>query len=174
MWDPYTLKNIQKIKSVSAYRICSGSWSASYEELLDLLKIPSLASCRWYLRLLTLHKFHCGHSYFPPDILSVQPVISTRSSASSAYKIPFAHMTQFKHSFPPRTLHLWNNLPHDLLDSDPILFKCILKHYVIAIWCTLTLALICYLCIHAHAELIKKNRKGNINNTLPYRIKTHV
>ena len=78
-----------------------------------------IASHMEYLRVLALNKFHCGHSYLPPDILSVQPVTFTRSSASSAYKIPFAHMTQFQLSFLPRTLHLWNNLPHDILDSDP-------------------------------------------------------
>ena len=108
VWDPYTLKNIQRRESVQKYMLC-----ISY--FLNSL----IASHREYLRVLALNKFYCGHSYLPPDILSVQPVTFTRSSASSAYKIPFAHMTQFQLSFLPRIHRLWNNLPHDILDSDP-------------------------------------------------------
>ena len=54
-------KNVQKY----ALRITSGRWSASYEELLDLFKIPTLASRREYLRVSTLHHFHTHHSYIP-------------------------------------------------------------------------------------------------------------
>ena len=97
VWDPYTLKNKHKIESLQKYAlcICSGRWSASYEELLDLFKLPTLASRREYLRVMTLHKFHSGHSYLPPDILNLQPTTSTHSSTSNSYRILFARTAQF-------------------------------------------------------------------------------
>ena len=133
MWDPYTLKNKHKIESLQKYalRICSGRWSASYEELLDLFELPTLASRREYLRVITLHKFHSGHSYLPPDILNLQPATSTRSSTSNSYRIPFARTAQFQHSFWPRTLQVWNHLPYDIIDNDNSSFKCILRHMLL-------------------------------------------
>ena len=133
VWDPYTLKNKHKIESLQKYalRICSGRWSASYEELLDLFELPTLASRREYLRVITLHKFHSGHSYLPPDILNLQPATSTRSSTSNSYRIPFARTAQFQHSFWPRTLQVWNHLPYDIIDNDNSSFKCILRHMLL-------------------------------------------
>ena len=59
VWDPYTLKNKHKIESLQKYalRICSGRWFASYEELLDLFELPTLASYREYLRVMTCINF---------------------------------------------------------------------------------------------------------------------
>lgn len=135
VWDPYTLKNKHKIENLQKYalRISSGRWAASYEELLDHFKLPTLASRREYLRVTTLHKLHSGHSYLPPDILKLQPVTSTRScsSTSNSYRIPFARTAQFQNSFLPRTLQVWNNLPYDIIDNDHSSFKCILRHMLL-------------------------------------------
>ena len=129
MWDPYTLKNKHKIESLQkhALRICSGRWSASYEELLDLFELPTLASRREYLRVMTLHKFHSGHSYLPPDILNLQPATSTRSSTSNSYRIPFAHTAQ--HSFGLE--HFKCGTIYRMILYDHSSFKYILRHMLL-------------------------------------------
>ena len=48
VWSPYTVKDIELLEKVQrfALRICSRNYNLSYEELLDLFKIPSLQNCR--------------------------------------------------------------------------------------------------------------------------------
>ena len=139
MWDPFTLKNKHKIESLQKYAlcICSGRWSASYEELLALFELPTLASRREYLRMMTLHKLHSGHSYLPPDTLNLQPATSTCSSISNSYRIWFARTAQFQHSFWPRTLQVWNHLPYDI--------KIMIIHHLNAY-----LDICCYRLVHIH------------------------
>ena len=127
VWDPYTLKTNIKLK---AYRNMHCA-SAQVDGLLDLFELPTLASRREHLRVMTLHKFHSGHSYLPPDILNLQPATSTRSSTTNFYRIPFARTAQFQHSFLPRTLQVWNHLPYDIIDNDHSSFKCILRHMLL-------------------------------------------
>ena len=129
VWDPYTVKNRRKIENIQKYalRICSGRWLASYEELLDVFKLPTLASHREYL---SLHQYHTQHSYFPLKLLTHQSMsVATHSNISHQFKVPFTRTVQFQSSFLPRTLQLWNNLPRstDILDNDCRSFKCILK-----------------------------------------------
>ena len=130
VWDPYTVKNRQKIENIQKYalRICSGRWLASYEELLD---VPTLASRREYLRIISLHQYHTQHSYFPPGLLTQPMTVATRSNISHQFKVPFAPTIQFQNSFLPRTLQLCNNLPTDILDNDCRSFKCILKRILL-------------------------------------------
>ena len=53
VWDPYLLKDIKKIEDVQkfALRICSGQYQESYENLLTMFQIPTLANRRLYLYL---------------------------------------------------------------------------------------------------------------------------
>ena len=83
MWDPYTVKNRQKIENVQKYalRICSGRWLASYEELLDEFKLSTLASRQEYLRIISLHQYHTQHSYFP--------LLKSLLHAQYSFRVPF-------------------------------------------------------------------------------------
>ena len=134
VWDPYTVKNRQKIENIQKYalRICSGRWLVSYEELLDVFKLPTLASRREYLRIISLHQYHTQHSYFPPERLTQQSTsVATHSNIFHQFKVPFARTIQFQSFFLPRTLQLWKNLPTDILDNDCRSFKCILKRILL-------------------------------------------
>ena len=57
VWSPYMVKDIQLLEKVQrfALRICSRNYNLSYEELLDLCKIPSLQNRRSFLSLCTFY-----------------------------------------------------------------------------------------------------------------------
>ena len=58
VWDPYTHKNIKSLEQVQAFacKLASRRWDAGYEELLELLNIPSLQERRIHLKLGLLYK----------------------------------------------------------------------------------------------------------------------
>ena len=104
VWDPYTVKNRQKIENIQKYtlRICSGRWLASYEELLDVFNLPTLASWREYLRIISLHQYHTQHSYFPPELLTQQSMsVATCSNISHQFKVPLHAQYSFRIPFCP-------------------------------------------------------------------------
>ena len=60
VWSPYMVKDIQLLEKVQrfALRICSCNYNLSYEELLDLCKIPSLQNRRSFLSLCTFYNMN--------------------------------------------------------------------------------------------------------------------
>ena len=94
VWDPYTQKNIHQLESVQklALKICSHCWDIGYI-LLDMFTLPTLASRREYLRILTLFKIITGCFYFPPNILFpvANPQQSRTNKNKNLYTVPFSH-----------------------------------------------------------------------------------
>ena len=57
VWDPYLAKNRSALESVQkfALRMCMKQWDSSYNDLLDVLNLPTLEARRRNLRLSTLY-----------------------------------------------------------------------------------------------------------------------
>ena len=106
MWDPKTgrIESVQKM----ALRICSHQWDLDYYTLLDMFQLPSLASRRDYLRLLSLYKIIFQ---FPSSILApgnVSYLNRHKIADLNLYKLLFARTTSYS-----RALEIWNNLGGD-------------------------------------------------------------
>ena len=58
VWDPHIQMNIEQLESCQklALNMCSHCWNINYSTLLDMFSLPSLASRREYLRVMTLKK----------------------------------------------------------------------------------------------------------------------
>ena len=67
VWDPHQQRLIKSLERVQkfALKVCTKHWSSDYEFLLQLCKLPTLASRRHYLKLCVLYQVVNGHLDFP-------------------------------------------------------------------------------------------------------------
>jgi len=67
-WNPYKSKDITMLESVQKFgcKVCTKQWDTGYDQLLQLLDLPTLARRRLYLDLSTMYKIACSwFSLFP-------------------------------------------------------------------------------------------------------------
>ena len=77
VWSPYTVKDIELLEKVQRFAlcICSHNYNLSYEELLDLFKIPSLQNRHSFLSLCTFYNIIRGFVFFPSHSLPILVLI---------------------------------------------------------------------------------------------------
>ena len=85
VWDPYTHKSVKALEQVQAFtrKMVSHRWDAGYEELLELLNIPSLQERRIHLKLGLLYKIIHGLCYFPDEVFTFRPNLATQQDYES-------------------------------------------------------------------------------------------
>ena len=78
VWNPLIQKQVKMIEDVEkfAMRVVTRRWNAGYQELLNMVSIPSIESRRLQSSMCTLYKIVHGLCYFPPDIVSLRPSLS--------------------------------------------------------------------------------------------------
>ena len=134
VWNPYLIKDIQKLESIQrfALKVCLKSWDGSYSEHLQICNLPDLVDRRKMLCLIYLYKAVNGY-VVNSNSTPIEPRIcnyNTRSSSRNNYIQPYAHSNSYFHSFYPSTLSLWNSLPQSIVSSPSLLsFKHNLKDY---------------------------------------------
>ena len=114
VWDPYTHKSVKALEQVQAFacKMVSHRWDAGYEELLELLNIPSLQERRIHLKLGLLYKIIHGLCYFPDEVFTFRPNLHSRTMNPLTLQQPFARTNAFYYSFVPHTVSLWNSLSY--------------------------------------------------------------
>ena len=119
LWDPYLIKDIAKLESVQkfALKLCSKQWDMDYQDLIELMQLPTLEYRRLYLKLCTLYKIIHGHFYFPQDIFLPN---LTRCALPYQLQQIYARTNAFRSSFVINSVSLWNNLPQEALHAQTI------------------------------------------------------
>ena len=81
VWNPSTHKQVKMIEDVEkfAIKVVTRRWDAGYQELLNMVNIPSIESRRLQSCMCTLYKIVHSLCYFPPDIISQRPSFSKQS-----------------------------------------------------------------------------------------------
>ena len=122
LWDPYQLKDINKLENVQSFalKLCTKQWSSDYHSLLYQLSLPKLSSRRKISKLLLLFKFIHNILFIPSNILNFQNSSSSHLRFSHHLNIKIAYSrTNFSlYSFFPNTSVLWNSLPPSVKDSN--------------------------------------------------------
>ncbi len=67
-----TLERTQQFAS----RMCTNNWDGGYDELLDMLELPTLAQRRLHMRLCFMYKIIRGLLYFPPNVVIPSNILS--------------------------------------------------------------------------------------------------
>ena len=120
VWDPHTMKDKVLLEDVQkfALRMATKQWDSGYQELLDIMNVPSLADRRLQLKLALLYKIVHGMCYFSPDILCPRTNYSVRTNHSLVIDQPYARTNAYFYSFVPHTISTWNLL-HQLHVTAP-------------------------------------------------------
>ena len=119
LWDPYLIKDIAKLESVQkfALKLCFKQWGMDYQDLIELMQLPTLEDRRLYLKLCTLYKIIHGHFYFPQNIFLPK---LTRCALLYQLQQIYARTNAFQSSFVINSVSLWNNLPQEALRAQTI------------------------------------------------------
>ena len=117
LWDPYLVKDIAKLESVQkfALKLCSKQWDMDYQDLIELMQLPTLENRRLYLKLCTLYKIIHGHFYFPQNIFLPK---LTRCALPYQLQQIYSQTNAFQASFVINSVSLWNNLPQEALHAQ--------------------------------------------------------
>ncbi len=129
VWSPHLQKDVAMLEKPQhfACKICTKLWDSNYYELLDRLRVPTLANRRLHTDLCLLYKIVYGIIYFPPDII-ISSARVTHSTHCHLLHQPFAHTDAYLNSFVPRSISLWNSLPNSVLSlSSFTRFQCTLS-----------------------------------------------
>ena len=123
IWDPYLVTDFEMIESIQKFasRVRLKQWSRDtrYQDMLEILNMPSLAAHRRQRKLCTLYKVNNNLSEYPSP-----PPYPQRS----LFLLLFCTLLVFCTSlciltsilfFPPRTISLWNNLPYNVVSTVP-------------------------------------------------------
>ena len=132
VWNPHMQKDIKSLQNVEkfALRMITKQWDLGYEELLEMVSLPSLEIRRLQASLCTLYKIVYSLCFFPPDIIIPRPNYSQRLDRQLLLYQPFAHTNAFLYSFVPYSANVWNSLPQDLVTAPFRSFKNNITRYL--------------------------------------------
>ena len=104
-------------------KVCTKQWGTGYDQLLQLLDLPTLARRRLYLDLSTMYKIVHGLVYFPSNIFVNRIGRTPNTTRPFLYSCPYAHTNYYQYSFVPRTVSAWNALPLPVVAAELCSFK---------------------------------------------------
>ena len=118
------------MSKIFAFRMATKQWDSGYQDLLDIMNVPSLADRRLQLKLSLLYKIVHGMCYFPSDILCPRSNYSNGTNHSLANNQPFTHTNAYYYSFVPHTISAWNSLHEEHVTAPPVsAFKYYFHYY---------------------------------------------
>jgi hypothetical protein len=126
VWSPFLLKNIDLIESVQRYytRGIPGLKNFTYPDRLAILNTQSLELRRIRSDCVLLHKMLNHYvnvsfnNFFTLRSTVVQRMLPRNNTFTMV--VPRAHLELYKHSFALRTVHYWNALSNDIVETESV------------------------------------------------------
>ncbi len=106
VWDPHLQSHVTALESLQkiALKVCTKHWNTSYEDLLQLSGLPTLATRRTNLKLCFLHRVLQNVSLYPNAPLQ-RRTVPTNASQYSLMR-PLARTNSYLYSFFPHSIFL--------------------------------------------------------------------
>ena len=132
VWNPHMHKDIKLLENVEkfAIRMITKRWDCGYQELLDMVALPSLETRRLQSSLCMLYKIVHNLCYFPSHIITPRSNVSQRTDRRLLLHQPFARTNTFMYSFVPRSVRVWNSLPEQIVTAPMRPFKNSVTQYL--------------------------------------------
>ena len=108
VWDPFLVKDIQKLESVQklALKMCRKTWDSSYADNLQLFSLPELSSRRKYLSLSYFYNLINGQFEFPDFPASLDKLVTAHEVAIRVFIFNLMHtLTHFLILSFPKLFH---------------------------------------------------------------------
>jgi hypothetical protein len=134
VWNPCLQKDIAELESIQrkVTKCIEGLHSLPYDERLQRLQLPTLASRRLYYDMLECYKI--VHKLVRSECAGVLALSDHRTrgfQCKLTSTSPIAHSNVRKHFFVERVLSSWNALPDDVVQQDSYRkFKLSLRHHL--------------------------------------------
>ena len=121
VWSPSLKGDIDIVEAVKKYalRVCMKSWELNYDDLLNTTSISPLHKRRKIACLCHLYEIFNGLIEFPDAPVHPKNFSYHSRSANSSYLCaPKCRTSSHQHSFFPKTIAAWNNLPANIRNCD--------------------------------------------------------
>ena len=105
VWSPYLIKDKAALESVQKFacHMATTSWDSSYQDLLDLVDLPTLECRRLETRLCLLYKIIYNLCYFDEGVFTLRTSLSHHVPHNLVLNHPFARINSYFYSFVPHT-----------------------------------------------------------------------
>lgn len=128
VWDPYTENNIHRLEMVqrraARYVLSRYRNTSSVSDMYTQLQWTTLQERRRTARLCMFFKIHHGAVAINPEDHMTRLNRTTRHVNSQGYRLPHSRADYHLHSFFPRTIRDWNQLPEDVVTApSPPVFR---------------------------------------------------
>ncbi len=92
IWDSHLAKDKKKLEDVQRFacRLASHQWDASYQDLLQLYKLPTVEEHRLHLKLGLMFKIIHNFCYYPYTP-SFRDNFHSRAAHAFQFRLPFGH-----------------------------------------------------------------------------------
>ena len=123
-WDPSTQKSAKQLESIQ--RRCARYVTREYAQttsvtgLLEDLGWPTLQQRRAQARVILLYRIVYRLVDINPDLYLTPAASNTTRGHDKRYQIPQSTILAHQHSFFPRTVRTWNQLPQSLIHAPTI------------------------------------------------------
>ena len=122
--DPLALPPLIYLHLYFTLRVCTKSWSSSYDELLSRTSLPSLQERRQQFKLCHTFNIINNFAFFPEAPLRNRSLSYSSRTVHNQSLIPIhAHSSQFKFSFFPSVIDHWNSLPERVTSSSSVMLR---------------------------------------------------
>ena len=101
-------------------RLSSGDFPSSYQDLLDLVDLPTLECRRLETRLCLLYKIIYNLCYFDEGVFTLRTSLSHHVPHNLVLNHPFARINSYFYSFVPHTTSYWNNLDSSIVCASSL------------------------------------------------------
>ena len=116
-----TLTSLKASVQKYALRVCTKSWELSYNDLLNATSIPPLHKRPAQLLNCLSHLYKILNGLTEFQMLLFEPKnfsYKSRSADSTYLCVPNFSTSSHQHSFFPKTITAWNNLPTDVCNCN--------------------------------------------------------
>ena len=112
VWSPHLMKHKIALENVQKFacRMATKIWDSSYQDLLELVNLPTLEHRRLETRLCLLYRITHKLCYFDDNIFTHSTSLSHHARHNLTLSQPFAHTNSYLYSFVPHTISYWNKL----------------------------------------------------------------
>ena len=97
-----------------------GLWDSSYQDLLELVDLPTLECQRLETRLCLLYKIIYKLCYFNQSTFTVSTSLSHHAPHNLVLNRPFARTNSYFYSFVPQSIFYWNALDSSIVCATSV------------------------------------------------------
>ena len=122
IWSPYLTKDKIELENIQKFacRMATGLWDTSYQDLLELVDLPTLECRRLETRLCLLYNIIYKLYCFNQSTFTLSTSLSHHAPHNLVLNRPFARTNSYFYSFVPQSIFYWNALDSSIVCTTSV------------------------------------------------------